>query len=153
MFKTVRCVLKSWPRPPPQPLMCMHACMHEGTHARTHARTRARMHERMHACMLARTHARKHACIHACMHAWMHPCSEEWELQRKAPLNAPYVHSIYITISRLFLYIELTHVVRTVRCMSFVWVFVCVMSGIKSMARAGFSLCYVRALVCVVCGL
>ena len=73
-----------------------------------------------------------------------------------------------MAVSHLFLYVELTPVVTTVCCMSFVWGLVYVMCGMKSVSCAGFSLCherdlalfmcrlclcYVRDLVCLMCGL
>ena len=58
-----------------------------------------------------------------------------------------------MAVSNLFLDIELTPVVPIVCCMSFVWDFVCVVSGLKSILCGGFSLRYVRALGCVMCGL
>ena len=59
--------------------------------------------------------------------------------------------NIYMVISRLFLYMELTPVVPIFCCMSFAWYLVCVMCRIKAVLCAGLRLCYVQASVCVMC--
>ena len=60
---------------------------------------------------------------------------------------------IYMAVSRLFLYMELSPVVPIVRCLSFVRDLVCVMCGMKSVLCARLGLCYVLAQACAMCGL
>ena len=58
---------------------------------------------------------------------------------------------IYMTVSHLFLYMELTPVVPIVCGMSFAWYLVSVMCGIESVLCAGSSLRCMRGLVCIMC--